>query len=315
MILNEASMVCKKKTIEEINTLVSLFLQVCHEISFKMGDRKFYYTMDFLEGKFTEDYGVYEWLKSNEVPKNEKSYLRMMINRRQLIDKKQYAGSEVVIDLDERKIQAIGCLAAYEAEEYVVSLQTNPLWEETRIPAKYMLINEESGEIIEKDIAINNYSKEKHIENMIRQEREKNIRMISSGIELWEKRESLYPHLIFCEKVKKQLSNVNGSLQIKMIKKRLDILEIYFSTYEGDFKKEDLGYRCREESETVMNNDELREMRMFETPYGKYEFFSWHISFVGNFPGRIHFIPDAEHRIGIIGYIGKHLPTSKFKTI
>lgn len=34
-----------------------------------------------------------------------------------------------------------------------------------------------------------------------------------------------------------------------------------------------------------------------------------------DFPGRIHFIPDTEHHLGIIGYIGKHLPTGKFSTI
>lgn len=76
-----------------------------------------------------------------------------------------------------------------------------------------------------------------------------------------------------------------------------------------------VGYGCRSESESVENNTELRSLRTFRTPYGKEEFFSWHISFAGNFPGRIHFIPDAEHKVGIVGYIGKHLPTGKFPTI
>lgn len=45
------------------------------------------------------------------------------------------------------------------------------------------------------------------------------------------------------------------------------------------------------------------------------EYFSWHISFPGNFPGRIYFLPDAEQRVGIIGYLGKHLPTKNYPTI
>ena len=95
----------------------------------------------------------------------------------------------------------------------------------------------------------------------------------------------------------------------------IEILEDYFKDFDGRFDKNDVGYRCRGESETVEKSNDLRRLRVFKTPYGKEEFFGWHISFAGNFPGRIHFIPDAEHRLGIVGYIGKHLPTGKFSTI
>ena len=37
----------------------------------------------------------------------------------------------------------------------------------------------------------------------------------------------------------------------------------------------------------------------------KEEFFGWHIGFGGNFLGRIHFISDIEHGLGIVRYIGK----------
>jgi len=42
---------------------------------------------------------------------------------------------------------------------------------------------------------------------------------------------------------------------------------------------------------------------------------SWHISFSGDFPGRIHFIPDTRKLVGIIGYVGKHLSTKDHTTI
>ena len=148
-----------------------------------------------------------------------------------------------------------------------------------------------------------------------RKEREKMFSRVSSGKELWEKRESLYPHLVFCDSVEKQLERAGNSLHIRTIMKRLKILEDYFARYDGSFNKEEVGYGCREESESVENNKETKRMRIFKTPYGKDEFFTWHISFSGDYPGRIHFLPDAEHKVGIIGYIGKHLPTSKFTTI
>ena len=97
--------------------------------------------------------------------------------------------------------------------------------------------------------------------------------------------------------------------------KRIQILEDYFAAYEGVFDKNEVGFGCRTESESVKKDKELNEYRKFVTPYGKEEYFYWHISFPGNYPGRIHFLPDPEHRVGIVGYIGKHLPTPKFSTI
>lgn len=314
MILNELSMECEGKTLSEVDDIISKFLQVCHEISAKRDDREFYYTMDFLGRKLVEGYGIYDWLKNDEVSRDEKTYLRSMINRKQIIEKTQYSGSEVVVDVNGEGKSAVGCLAAYEAEECVVSMATNSCWDTNAITAQYISLSEEP-ELIEKEIEVGNCSCLEHVECLVREEREREVRMVSSGAELWEKRGSIYPHLVFCDSVRKQLLSVNNYLQIKMIKKRLGILEKYFATYEGEFKKEDVGHGCREESESVASNKELRGMRTFTSPYGEEEFFSWHISFAGDFPGRIHFLPDAEHKIGIIGYVGKHLPTSRYSTI
>ena len=104
-----------------------------------------------------------------------------------------------------------------------------------------------------------------------------------------------------------QLEEARVSIQIQTIMKRIQILEDYFATYEGVFDKNEVGFGCRTESESVKKDKELNEYRKFVTPYGKEEYFYWHISFPGNYPGRIHFLPDPEHRVGIVGYIGKHL--------
>lgn len=315
MILNEMSIECEGKTQVEVNDIMSKFLQVCHEISAKRDDREFYYTADFLERQFIEGYDVYGWLKSNKVSQREKAYLRSMINRKQIIERAQYSGSELFIDVNGAEKSAVGCLAAYEAEESVVSMMTNPCWDVDVIPARYICVSEEEQELREEEVEVRNCSCLEHVECLVREKKEREVRMVSSGVELWEKRESIYPHLVFCDSVRKQLLSANNYLQIKMIKKRLGILENYFATYEGEFKKEDIGHGCREESESVASNKELRGMRIFTSPYGREGFFSWHISFSGDFPGRIHFIPDAEHKVGIIGYVGKHLPTSKYSTI
>lgn len=296
---------------EQIKQVISEFLKVCHKISLEKGDQDFYYAEELLLSELVPGYTIHNWLKDPQVPKREQDFLRKMINRRLLIDKKQFLGSEFCIELKEGGSEsATGCLAAYETGEYVVSLCTDLQWKRESINGIYYTI-EEDGQKVE----VRNCSSLNHVGQLLIEEKKKTIRMVSSGLELWEKRESIYPHLIFCDCVRKQLEEDRNSLYIKMIMKRLQILEDYFENYQGKFNPKDVGYRCREESETVAKNIQLRGMRIFKTPEGQEEFFPYHISFTGNFPGRIHFIPDRVHKRGIIGYIGKHLPTGRFSTI
>lgn len=200
---------------------------------------------------------------------------------------------------------------AYEWDSYIVSFLSSELWEKEWMEGKYISIDAEEDEAVK----VRNCGILDHVDQLITSERKRQSLIISSGTELWEKREQLYPHLIFCKEVKRQLEEARVSIQIQTIMKRIQILEDYFATYEGVFDKNEVGFGCRTESESVKKDKELNECRKFVTPYGKEEYFYWHISFPGNYPGRIHFLPDPEHRVGIVGYIGKHLPTPKFSTI
>ena len=122
----------------------------------------------------------------------------------------------------------------------------------------------------------------------------------------------------FCDEVKEQLQNVKIKAHIRNIMKRIQILEDYFSVFDGKFDKNKVGGDCRDESPSVKKNPELRSYRKFKLPNNcgiKSEYFYWHIDFQGDYPGRIHFLPDSKNKKGIIGYIGKHLPTKKFQTI
>lgn len=310
MILNELSIVPTERTQDEFDGIMSCFLSVCHKITTEKNDNNFYCTEEFSLEEFVPGHMVYDWLRNPQVPKQEKDLFRKMTNKRRLLDKSHFWNSEFIVETGggERK-SGIGCLAAYESEGYVVSMQTDLLWEQENIQGTYVTAEEDDRETV-----VRNCCFMEHVDHLVAEEKD-NFRMVSSGKELWEKRESIYPHLVFCDCVKKQLEEARNSLHIKMIMKRLQILENYFQDYDGKFQKEKVGFRCREESETVKKNEKLRRMRVFELPDKSEEFFSWHISFSGNFPGRIHFIPNAKDGVGIIGYVGKHLPTTNHTTI
>lgn len=308
MILNELSLKNKGETKEKFNEIMSNFLKVYHKICMEKNDHDFYFTQELFLVEFVPGYTIYNWLDNEKVPKREKDLFRKMVYKKQLLDKTHFWYSEFVVDIGDGKQESgVGCLTAYESEEYVVSMQTDLLWEKEEIDGVYVSAEEDDREEV-----VRNCCFTEHVENLVKEEKEKITRMVSSGKELWEKRKSIYPHLVFCDCVQKQLEEARNSLHIKMIMKRLQILEDYFQNFDGKFDKHKVGYGCREESETVKKNDKLRGMRVFKLPDKREKFFSWHISFSVDYPGRIHFIPDAQERIGIIGYVGKHLPTKNY---
>lgn len=310
MIFNEISLKqqVSKFSIEE---QISNFLKVCQELRHRNNDNDFYYTDELLVENIVDDYTIYDWLKDSSVPQKDKQFFRTLINRGHRIKSEAVLESEFVIQLEnQQSVSAKGALMAFEWDSYIVSFLSSELWEREKVLGQYISINAED-ELAE----IRNCGTLMHVECMLEDKRKQQAMIISSGSELWEKREQLYPHLIFCESVQKQLEEARVSIQIQTIMKRIQILEDYFASYDGDFDSKKLGMRCRTESETVKRDSELSEYRKFVTPFGKEEYFYWHISFPGNYPGRIHFIPDSEHKVGIIGYIGKHLPTKKYPTI
>lgn len=310
MVLNELSLATlDDASAQEIKKQISVFLKVCHELADRE-DKSFYYTKELLTEPLCANYGIHDWLKDDTVERREKSFFRTLLNRGILLDSEQLLESEFLIRINSQNKGAIGCLAAYEWNGYVVSFLSDVLWDGEFIQGEYIHIDG-----TECSASIRNCSKVEHVEKLITEKRIQGRLMISSGRELWDKREELFPHLIFCDSVKRQLEEARISLHIKVIVNRIQILEDYFSTYEGTFEREKMGYGCRYESETVQNDVSLRNLRKFTTPYGEEKYFYWHISFSGDYPGRIHFLPDSKHKLGIIGYVGKHLPTKTYRTI
>jgi hypothetical protein len=320
MILNELSILEneKKQTDRNQNHIVSQLIKLCHKISHEKRDRDIYYTEEFMREGFSQGGVIERWLHDSGVPQQEKAFFRTIVNRRQLICEEDFLGSEFIVKTEAgEKKKAVGCLAAYEWESYVVSMDTSDLWENKEIVGNYSSLMEFDNQVCidEKEACVENCCFEEQLHLLEEKEKHRCQLIISSGRELWEKRGILYPHLCFCDSVQEQLKEARVSLHIRMIMKRLQILEDYFSEYTGRFDRGKVGYGCRYESESVEKDNELRSMRVFRTPGGIEEFFGWHISFSGNYPGRIHFIPDMENKMGIVGYIGKHLPTAKYPTI
>ena len=314
MVLNELSLCSNCKTIEDGHKVMQEFLENYTEMNRLLTEKVIIKRNAFHSLMLTEDYSIYNWIADKRIEKRLKDKFRSLINRSHYVNEEDYWHSEFKVVEFNPEMNSIGCLIAYEREDVVISMRTHELWDEGIIKGLYFsLIDlENDGQI---NVSIPNISQHLHVLSFRQSEIQETCLLISSGQDLWEKKEELYPHLVFCENVRDQLLLDAEKIHIEQIMKRLLKMEEYFATFDGVFDCKLLGLGSRQESESVRNSVKYRQQRIFQTPYGDNRAFYWHIDFAGKYPGRIYFLPDEERKNCLIGYIGKHLPTPTHRTI
>jgi hypothetical protein len=129
---------------------------------------------------------------------------------------------------------------------------------------------------------------------------------------LWERKEELFARTVLCPCVQRQISKI-GSAYLNQIVDRIKELDEYVSENwnHGNFNYRDANNKSSlnisPESPSTMQQQELKNLRIFSLPDGSRECFELHIK-TGNL--RFHFF--TVNRTVYIGYIGSHLKTSRF---
>lgn len=314
MILNELSLCSRCETIEDGHKVMQEFLENYTEMDRLLTDKGIILMNSFHNIMLTDDYSIHNWTADKRIEKRLKDKFRSLRNRSQYVNEEEYCNSEFKVMEFNQEINAIGCQIAYEREDVVISMRTHELWDECIIKGLYFSLSDNFKYHKQITVSVPNVSQQPHVLSYRQSAIQDTCLLISSGQDLWEKKDILYPHLVFCESVKDQLLMDTEKIHIEQIMNRLLKMEEYFATYDGVFDCKLLGLRARQESESVINSD-YGKQRIFRTPYGDDRTFYWHINFAGKFPGRIHFLPEEKSRKCLIGYIGKHLPTPTYRTI
>ncbi|WP_406242053.1 hypothetical protein ACF3M2_14205 [Tissierella carlieri] len=316
IVFNELSIdldISEEFTKEKAREIINKFIDVLRKIKQRYRLDGLITTHDIFSFKVSSEYSINDWLSDPLVNKTYKDFLRILYNQKcSYIDNKNYDLNEFEINIEGYKFIGIGCLVASNTDKNVVSLQTHELWINEIISGVLSSLDDEMDKIITKDIQLNNISEEAHCLRLEDKLKKTAFDNLSSGQDLWEKRELLFPNLIFCESVKEQLYKDPQKFHIEQIAKKLFRIQEYFSEYDGVYHPKKLGLDARSESETVKSNESLRAMRYFKKTDGSNDYFYDHIGFMGNYCGRIHFLPDDENRKCYIGYIGRHLKTKKY---
>lgn len=265
------------------------------------------------------DYPVSRWRNDREVDREEQRLFRSLSSKAPfLVDlpdkEKETFGIECSCDGE----TANGFGVAWLLELYPLSLLSSPRWDSSQVDLVVAEFDAD-GEVVQEIVSLAHASRPEHIslhrswfDNRLALARNHVFQEMTSSRELWDRREQLFARLRFCDEVERQLEDIDREAQmLRPVLKRLFEFEQYCAKWEsGPFDPDSLPSLVSPESRATL--DLFGSERIFRY-MGQARQFSWHARLT---PGtwRIYFEPDMTDHVFYIGYIGKHLPTVKYRT-
>ena len=316
MILNELSAKFPAKSIEQGKSIMKEFLLTYQIIKKVIYNDQVLLDKDYQCIYLADDYNIAKWRNDNQVDEDTKRLFRALLNHSDTYDKILYSGS--IFDLNNSEFicidkSSIGCLIAYETNNCTISFLSDAYWGNYKIQGCYVCLNGNDSKLLEEDVEIPNVSNSSNTQDFDREFGsicEQELRCsFRTGSDILERKEDLFPNLIFCKNAGKQLKYENDAINISQISRKLLELQNYFSRADNIFDKNQLNNATPESQETLKT---FSEDHTFDLPNGEKRIFSWHIRFTGKYAGRIFFEPDAPNKKCYIGHIGGKLNTVKY---
>ncbi len=189
-----------------------------------------------------------------------------------------------------------------------VGFPSEPVWDKNQIVVTFdeMLLY---GNIEEASEAIDNLTRPSHASPICDRHRNRlqgDLRDFKDSTALWTAREEAFPNLTFGPDVEDHLSTINTGILGTIVNKLASLDESAARWREVRGPVPSWGSKVTDESDSVMNNDGLRETRRFRSHDGTRRLFTWHARYGSS--GRIHLRFEPHSYEIEIGYIGPHLP-------
>jgi hypothetical protein len=190
-----------------------------------------------------------------------------------------------------------------------VSFRSADEWDVPAIALKAFELGEEGNEPLEYDCEVNHAASEAHVRGHADWIRRRKMQAVANGQDCCSRFSELFPRVNLCDHARKQLSALGrGEELFQTVYQGLEEFSRYASDWRhGGFQERSLA-PCSQESNSTL--EQFGDERTFVCPDGQRRTFSWHLK-RGRW--RIHFIPDRESRTILVGYLGPHLRTAKYR--
>jgi hypothetical protein len=261
---------------------------------------------DFYTIIIAHNYPIGQWF--NEADREERLFLKTLATKSPFsndidsLDIKELETGSGSSEFRHQGKLAVGLGVAYLLDSIAISLRSSDYWDNPYVNVDFQYFEESSDEIIATKEIIKHVSQSNHVREHLVWINRQIQRKINNGEVLWEQKEELFPNLLFCECVEKQLLDIKESNPLfKQIIKRLFELEEQTQKWtDGNFDINLLPSKVTPESDTRLKK--FQQQLTFQCPDGIYRLFDLHLRMT---PGanRLYFYPIEPQKL-IIGYIG-----------
>ncbi|MBF0421963.1 MAG: hypothetical protein HQL73_03115 [Magnetococcales bacterium] len=302
MVFNERSLECLAPSLEEARARGTDFVDTLAATRKHRVNRQLRTQKAFIESLLAKKYSWRDWINDPVVNREKRLYLKSLATRAPFLDGLHDAQDQsMACDVLFKGSKAEGLGAAYFINGLSVSLMSEPCWNADSLSATVCELDED-GELIQSEIKIHHASHSSHMETHVGWIQETFEKSVSSGSDLWERREQFFPSLDFCEKIQEQMLNLPKDVLSSFIR-GLSCLEKYCQGWvSGGFNLFALG--CQASSEGEVAKKQFKAERTFSCQ-GQTISFAYHVK-LGD-PWTIYFDPAPGPGGMYVGYVGRHL--------
>lgn len=197
---------------------------------------------------------------------------------------------------------AEGCRAAWATDELTASLSSGAQWQ-THIINVDIATLDADGRLSSQQSTVRHIATPEHVAEHAAWIAERVRLSIRDGLDLWERRATLFRNLDWCHQTERQLKAFGaGSPHLRQIVLRLLELDTAFSNWNrGPIGPDFVPSKCTPETQQTLIEEE--DDHAATLPNGTRHVFSWHVRFTPN-AGRIFFDGNTATARGQIGYVG-----------
>ncbi len=304
MVFNELSALPQPITnnIHTARQWMSTFIQttVSATAKFKV-KRVLRFEPEFFNMLLAPDYSLSIWLNDKQVDREEKRRWTSLQTKYPILvgfEETKTENQYLLSNFSYQGNPVYGLGIAYLLDALALSINSDQQWDTCQLAIQ-----------TPQTVIVHHASQPNHLQENSNWIEEHLRQSVCDGTDLWNRRQELFPNLVFCQSVEKQLRVLqSGNPLLHPVVKQLFEFERYCQDWtDNKFDKTKILGHCSGESESTLNK--YGETRTFLCPDGQWRLFELHAK-LGLNAWRIHFLPQPESHTIIIGYIGSHLLTA-----
>ncbi|NWK55657.1 hypothetical protein HW115_08540 [Verrucomicrobiaceae bacterium N1E253] len=254
-----------------------------------------------------ENYTINDWLYDLEFSKEARDFITHLATKSPLLVNQS---EDVIKEASECDVSMGGKLSDSLRAAYLIDMPTLSLahdrWTESKLECMLTKLDEIDG-CVDSCIELTNIAEHSHYEIHEDWISDRRCSIVDCPAELWEKRDTLFPHLIFHRNVEKSIKNLGGGgdLILQVTKNLFELERV--AAESPQFKRENLKVTCSPTSPETLSRFGS-DYYTFNDENGAEHLCSLHLYLADT--DRIYFCP-IEGKV-FVGKVLGHLPTVKY---